>query len=37
VARQVAVKAKWMLSVTPAEHDAIARVLARCPEQRLAT
>jgi len=35
VARQVAVKAKWKLSVTPAEHDAIARVLARCPEQRV--
>ena len=37
VARQVAVKAKWDLSVTPAEHDAIARVLARCPEQRVPT
>jgi hypothetical protein len=35
VARQVAVKAKWELSVTPAEHDAIARVLSRCPEQRV--
>ena len=35
VARQVAVKAKWDLSVTPAEHDAIARVLSRCPEQRV--
>ncbi len=35
VARQVAVKAKWKLSVTQAEHDAIARVLARCPEQRV--
>jgi hypothetical protein len=35
VARQVAVKAKWKLSVTPAEHDAIARVLAHCPEQRV--
>ena len=35
VARQVAVKAKWGLSVTPAEHDAIGRVLARCPEQRV--
>ncbi len=34
VARQVAVKAKWRLSVTKAEHDAIARVLSRCPEQR---
>jgi hypothetical protein len=35
VARQVAVKAKWKLSVTPAEHDAIARVLSRCPQQRV--
>jgi hypothetical protein len=35
VARMVAVKAKWHLSVTPAEHDAIARVLTRCPEQRV--
>jgi hypothetical protein len=35
VARQVAVKAKWRLSVTQAEHDAIARVLSRCPEQRV--
>jgi len=35
VARQVAVKRKWKLSVTAAEHDAIARVLSRCPQQRL--
>jgi hypothetical protein len=35
VARQVAVKAKWHLSVTPAERDAIERVLSRCPEQRV--
>jgi hypothetical protein len=35
VARQVAVKAKWKLAVTAAERDAIARVLARCPEQRV--
>ncbi len=35
VARQVAVKAKWKLSVTAAEHDAIARVLASCPQQRI--
>ena len=35
VARQVAVKAKWRLSVTQAEHDAIARVLLRCPAQRV--
>ncbi|MFE6735333.1 HNH endonuclease family protein [Microbacterium sp. NPDC057650] len=31
VARQVAVKARYGLWVTPAEHDAIARVLATCP------
>ena len=37
VARQVAVKAKWHLSVTPAEHDAIERVLAQCPQQRVPT
>jgi hypothetical protein len=35
VARQVAVKARWRLSVTTAEHDAIARVLSRCPQQRV--
>jgi hypothetical protein len=35
VARQVAVKARWKLWVTPVEHDAMARVLARCPEQRV--
>jgi hypothetical protein len=35
VARQVAVKARWHLSVTPAEHDAIARVLTQCPQQRV--
>jgi len=35
VARQVAVKAKWKLWVTAAERDAMARVLARCPEQRV--
>ena len=35
VARQVAVKAKWELSVTPAERDAMTRVLARCPEERV--
>lgn len=37
VARQVAVKARWQLSVTQAEHDAIERVLARCPQQRVPT
>ena len=31
VARQVAVKAKWDLTVTRAEHDAMARVLRGCP------
>ncbi|WP_353889792.1 HNH endonuclease family protein [Galbitalea sp. SE-J8] len=33
VARQVAVKAKYALWVTPAEHDAIARILDGCPGQ----
>jgi Protein of unknown function (DUF1524) len=35
VARQVAVKAKWRLWVTAAERDAMVRVLARCPDQRV--
>jgi hypothetical protein len=35
VARQIAVKAKWKLSITRAEHDAMARVLSRCPQQRV--
>jgi hypothetical protein len=35
VARQVAIKAKWGLWITPAERDAIARVLATCPDQGL--
>jgi hypothetical protein len=35
VARQVAVKARHGLWVTPAERDAIARVLARCPGEPL--
>lgn len=34
VARQVAVKYKYRLWVTQAEHDAMARVLDTCPEQR---
>ena len=33
VARQVSVKAAYDLWVTPAERDAIARVLATCPEE----
>jgi hypothetical protein len=33
VARQVAVKEKWHLSVTRAERDAMGRVLSRCPNQ----
>jgi hypothetical protein len=33
VARQVAVKAKYRLWATPAEHAAIARVLERCPDE----
>jgi hypothetical protein len=35
VARQVAVKRRYAAWVTRAEHDAIARVLARCPGQTL--
>ncbi len=34
VARQVAVKAHYGLWVTSAEHDAIARVLTTCPDER---
>lgn len=33
VARQVSVKYKYTLSVTQAEHDAIARILATCPTE----
>jgi hypothetical protein len=33
VARQVAIKHKWHLWVTPAEHDAITHVLTGCPDQ----
>jgi hypothetical protein len=35
VARQVAVKAKYSLWVTPPERDAIARVLSECPGESL--
>lgn len=35
VARQIAVKLKYNLWVTQAEHDAMARVLKNCPEQLL--
>lgn len=35
VARQIAVKAKYRLWVTPAEKDAMLRVLATCPGQQL--
>jgi hypothetical protein len=35
VARQIAVKAKYELWVTQAEHDSIARVLATCPKKGL--
>jgi hypothetical protein len=35
VARQIAVKLKYHLWVTPAEHDAIQRVLGTCPSQAL--
>jgi hypothetical protein len=37
VARQVAVKIRYRLWVIPAERDAIARVLARCPSEPLPT
>ncbi|MGZ4652987.1 MAG: HNH endonuclease family protein [Oryzihumus sp.] len=37
VARQVAVKARYGLWVTAAEHDAMARILATCPGQPLPT
>ena len=37
VARQVAVKLSYDLWVTPAEHDAIDRVLADCPGEALPT
>lgn len=35
VARQIAVKAKYRLWVTQAEHDAMARILSTCPSQVL--
>jgi hypothetical protein len=35
IARQIAVKAKYRLSVTPAEKTAMQRVLQRCPDERL--
>ncbi len=34
-AHQIAAKARYDLWVTPAEHDALARVLARCPDERV--
>jgi hypothetical protein len=37
VARQVAVKAKYLLWVTQAEHDAMAKILSNCPGQSLPT
>lgn len=37
VARQITVKAGYGLWVTQAEHDAMARVLARCPSQPVAS
>jgi len=37
VARQIAVKQKYRLWVTRAEHDAMARVLSTCPGQKLPT
>jgi hypothetical protein len=35
VARQIAVKAKWRLRVSAAEHDALAVAIAQCPDARL--
>lgn len=35
VARQVAIKAKYELWMTQAEHDTIARILSRCPGQTI--
>ena len=35
IARQIAVKEKYQLWVTQAEHDAMARVLATCPKKAL--
>jgi hypothetical protein len=35
VARQIAVKAKYQLWVTQAEHDAMERVLSACPNKKL--
>jgi len=35
VARQVAIKAKYHLWITPPEKDAMARVLGACPDQQL--
>jgi hypothetical protein len=35
VARQIAVKAKYQLWLTAAEHDAMAKILSACPDQRL--
>lgn len=37
VARQIAVKARYDLWVTPPEKDAMARILARCPSEPLPT
>lgn len=35
VARQIAVKLKYHLWVTPAEHDAMAHIISKCPDQLL--
>lgn len=37
VARQIAVKAKYNLWITQAEHDAMQRILASCPSQIIPT
>lgn len=35
IARQIAVKLKYHLWITPAEHDAMSRILGTCPSQTL--
>ncbi|MDJ0349532.1 DUF1524 domain-containing protein [Cryobacterium sp. PH29-G1] len=37
VARQISVKATYGLWVTPAEHDAMTRILTACPDERAST
>lgn len=35
IARQIAVKQKYSLWITPSEHDAMAQILSNCPEESL--